>query len=192
MNERALALKNATVPLVLSSALAVLLLGAAGGRLGKKEILDRPPIIVLSETQGFSFPVGSAKLPEQFSEALNSMIVPRIKAISTEYDCDVIEVVGHTDGQRVQAISNLDSKLMSAIGEGLADLTPGSNADLGLMRAWAVARVLLSREELKGMRIAAYSAGQMIRTDGSYASPGNYTDEPERRRIEIRVRRAPR
>jgi outer membrane protein OmpA-like peptidoglycan-associated protein len=173
----------------MSNALAVLLIAsvipAGAGN-------DQPPIITLSETEGFTFPVGSAAISPQFVHSLEQVIGPRLLQLAMEYDCDVIEVIGHTDGQSVRSASNLDTELMSAVaGElGVEGLAPGSNADLGLMRAWAVARVLTSQKGLSEFRIAAYSAGQMLRPDGSHAVSGDHQDVPERRRIEIRIRRS--
>jgi len=192
MNQHAMALKNATVPLVLTSALVLLLAGLAAPVAQKHQPHDQPPTVVLTETAGFVFPTGSAKLADDFTRRLTETVIPRIVEIALRYDCDVIEVIGHTDGRPVRSASNLDEALVAAIRRGLTEVVPGSNADLGLMRAWAVARIFRFDERLRHFHVAAYSAGHVLHPDGRYAGEGDNSDEPTRRRIEVRVRRAPR
>lgn len=192
MSAATIGYKNAAVALVMANALAVLLIAlTAIERPPPPNPADQPPIIVLTEAAGFTFATGSAEIPDRFARSLTEVIIPQIADIAGLYGCDVIEVIGHTDGQRVQSDSNLDSELMSVIGGRPATLVPGSNVDLGLLRAWAVARVLRSSPRLNGLSVAVYSAGQMLAPDGSYAQAGDFSSVPERRRIEIRVRRSP-
>lgn len=192
MNASAIGYKNAAVALVMANALAVLLVAlTAIDRQPPPVPVDQPPIIVLTEAEGFTFETGSAEIPERFAGSLTDDIIPQIADIARLYDCDVIEVIGHTDGQPVQSDSNLDAELMTVIGDRPVTLVPGSNVDLGLLRAWAVARVLRANRRLTGLSVAVYSAGQMLAPDGSYAKAGDFSSVPERRRIEIRVRRSP-
>ena len=192
MSSRTIGYKNAAVALVMANALAVLLVALVAIEREPPAIQpDQPPIIVLTEAEGFTFATGSAEIPEGFARSLTEVIIPQITHIARMYDCDVIEVIGHTDGQRVQSDSNLDSELMSVVGGDPATLVPGSNVDLGLLRAWAVARVLRAHAGLDDLSVAVYSAGQMLAPDGTYARAGDFSSVPERRRIEIRVRRSP-
>jgi outer membrane protein OmpA-like peptidoglycan-associated protein len=152
---------------------------------------DQPPIVVLTEAEGYSFETGKAEITPEFAIALNTQIIARLKTLARQYECDVIEVIGHTDGQPVAARSNLDTTLTRVISGQTFALTPGSNADLGLMRAWSVIRHLQGLGEFQRMLFYGYSAGQVIRLDGSYAAPHDVTADATRRRIEIRLRRSP-
>jgi hypothetical protein len=71
----------------------------------------------------------------------------------------------------------------------VSNLISADNAGLGLARATAVVRVLGSDERLKGYTLLPLSGGQLIGVDDRLTSGGG-GDEPERRRIEIRLRRA--
>ena len=191
-SSNSLYLKNTTVTLLLIVPLLLAIVGLISGNGGREENgADQPPIIVLSEAEGFTFKSGSAEISSEFAVALRSSVAAIVKELADRYGCDVVEVIGHTDGQVVRSSSNLDSTLAGAIrGSGEA-LSPGSNADLGLMRAWAVVDVLKEQPELDGLRLVGYSAGHVIDLGGNYSTQDDFTDRPERRRIEIRVRRSP-
>jgi flagellar motor protein MotB len=74
-----------------------------------------PPIISLSEAEGYFFKSGSAELTPQFRDKLLSKVSDILKLIN-EYDVDVIEVVGHTDEQPLGVRqSNLDRDLASVL-----------------------------------------------------------------------------
>src|SRR5262249_50738419 len=62
---------------------------------------DWPPIINLSEADGYYFAAGSADLTPDFALALRTLVVARLLQIADEFDVDVIEVFGHTDEQPV-------------------------------------------------------------------------------------------
>jgi hypothetical protein len=64
------------------------------------------------------------------------------------------------------------------------------NAGLGLARALAVVRVLTSDVRLLGFRILPLSAAQLTDVDGRMTRWDNQADMRERRRIEIRMRKA--
>jgi outer membrane protein OmpA-like peptidoglycan-associated protein len=152
---------------------------------------DQPPIIMLSEAEGYSFETGKADITREFGTAINTQIIPLLKELAHKYMCDVIEVIGHTDGQPVASMkSNLDANLTRLVNGELLALTPGSNADLGLMRAWSVIRYLQEAGGLQGMAFYGYGAGQVIRPDGHYAASRDAAVDASRRRIEIRLRRS--
>lgn len=150
--------------------------------------LDQPPLIVLSEADGYTFPSGTAEISADFARQLNQIIASRVQAEAIACSCDVVEVIGHTDGQLVSTRSNLDRMLLHAVHSGTR-LSPGSNADLGLMRAWAVADQLRRHPDTAHLRYYGFSAAQVIEPLGAYALPNDVADRPERRRIEIRLRR---
>jgi len=106
---------------------------------------DWPPIINLSEADGYYFAAGSADLTPDFGLALRTLVVARLLQIAEEFDVDVIEVFGHTDEQPVSnRVSNLDRNL-PAVTLGLSEPGPlqwADNAGLGLARALAVVKVL--------------------------------------------------
>lgn len=151
--------------------------------------LDQPPLIVLSEADGYTFESGKADISLAFERQIQQVIAYRIQVEAIGCSCDVVEVIGHTDGQLVGTRSNLDRELGYAVHFGAA-LSPGSNADLGLMRAWAVADHLRRHPATAHLRYYGFSAAQMIQPSGTYAPPGDIADRAERRRIEIRLRRS--
>jgi len=180
-------LKNAAVALLMVTPL-VLLVAVGAGSAGTEN--DQPPIITIKETEGYTFRTGSAELSPDFVRLLDDSIAPKLRQLADSFRCDVVEVIGHTDGQAVLMLSNLD-RLFTASADTLStSLVPGSNADLGLMRAWAVAIRLRAAKTLRGLTFYGYSAGQAIDIDGSYAAAGDRSDRPERRRIELRLRRS--
>lgn len=161
----------------------------------EKQRKENPPIIILSESEArFRFAFGSATIPEFFDHALKSSILPMLDSLSQAYDCDAIEVVGHTDSApMIPVYSNLDIHLASYFREGRIDsLAPGSNLDLGMMRALAIIR-LLRRSQAQDSLLAGikyffpYSAGQMIRLDRSLITADTDARDAARRRIEIRL-----
>ena len=155
---------------------------------------DWPPIITLTEADGYHFETGSAKLSDSFKKALSSSVIPRLIDIIELYNVDVIEILGHTDEQPVtRCYSNLDDTLRKVFinGENISSLVPGDNAGLGLARAVSVSLVLSSDKRiLPHMKILPFSGAQLVErgdklTDWSFSGPVK-----ERRRIEIRVRRS--
>ena len=159
--------------------------------LGKCEIekeqykCEKPPIIELPETIGFSFQTAKAELSEEFKNRLETKIVPKLRYIKNRYHVNVIEVIGHTDGAIAGGRSNLDQKLENAIATGdISGLRFGSNADLGLMRALAVALYL--KKQLNGVNFRVYSAAQAILLDGTLANKPDRSENQNRRRIELR------
>jgi outer membrane protein OmpA-like peptidoglycan-associated protein len=110
-----------------------------------------------------------------------------------KYDVDVIEVVGHTDEQPIGARqSNLDRDLLSVLKNttSVASLTPADNAGLGLARAVSVVSVLRKSALLTGYKLIPLSGAQLVNTDETLAILGTPGDIPQRRRIEIRLRKS--
>jgi len=167
-------------------------LGLAGQKSGDHRW---PPIITLNDTNGQFFKSGSAELNPDFRKTIVEK-EPEILKLMKEFDVDVIEVVGHTDERPVSALglkqSNLDRDLLPALKNesAIGDLVPGDNAGLGLARAVSVASVLRQNKELSVYKILPLSGGQLIDTDETLAIAGTGGDVPERRRIEIRLRKA--
>ena len=152
-----------------------------------------PPIINLSEADGYFFAVGSAELTPSFATDLQGAVADRLLQIADTYDVDVIEVIGHTDEQPVTShVSNLDRRLASVTsGEsGAASLQWADNAGLGLARALAVVKLLSADPRLHNFRILPLSGAQLIGTDGRLTRWDNRGDVRERRRIEIRMRKS--
>jgi flagellar motor protein MotB len=95
----------------------------------KKSEHDWPPIISLSEANGYYFKSGSAELTPEFRGSLMDSIPERIVAIIKQFDVDVIEVVGHTDEQPLGLHqSNLDRDLVSVLGSVAIKDTGASDA----------------------------------------------------------------
>jgi len=148
---------------------------------------DKPPIINLPETLGFSFNTGRAQLSKDFEGLLKNNIVSRLKEIKDKYQVNVIEVIGHTDGVMARGNSNLDEKLADAVANGdISGLSYGSNADLGLMRALAVVFFLQKQPQLSGIKFRAYSAAQLIPPNDVVNNPNDTHFDTKRRRIELR------
>ena len=152
-----------------------------------------PPIINLSEADGYFFATGSADLTLDFEMALQTAVVTRLLQIAEAFDVDVIEVIGHTDEQPVSnRVSNLDRTLPTVTtgGNSTGALQWADNAGLGLARALAVVKVLSFDPRLRRFRILPLSAAQLIATDGKLTRWDAKGDVRERRRIEIRMRKS--
>lgn len=157
---------------------------------------DLPPLIRLSEADGFHFQLGKSELTPEFEAFLREKVIPLLVQRKQDYDVDVIEVVGHTDLVPMTGLqaSNLDMKLRDSLrGAGpVAALVPADNAGLGMARSVAVARILLDDPRLEGLKIIPLSAAQLVDLDENLdTEAGDSTSSNEkRRRIEIRLRRS--
>jgi outer membrane protein OmpA-like peptidoglycan-associated protein len=175
---------------LLSSSLLILVLTIAISSLARANN-EKPPLVRLTERESFRFPTGSYALSPEFIKALDNR-VPEILQTIQKYRIDSVEVIGHTDGQPSPGASNLDLLLPNASrSTTLSGYRAGSNTDLGLLRALAVAHHLkgqLDPEDKIGLTIRPYSAGSLIANDGAYA-PADKSDRAERRRIELRFTR---
>jgi len=153
-----------------------------------------PPIIRMSEADGYFFRTRSAELSPAFHDTLRDDTPREILDYIRKYDVDVIEVVGHTDERPLQArqFSNLDRDLPSVLNNtaGVASLIPADNAGLGLARAVSVVSVLRQSPLLAGYKIIPLSGAQLVNTDETLAIGGSSEDVQQRRRIEIRLRKS--
>jgi flagellar motor protein MotB len=152
-----------------------------------KRLQSATPIIIDEKSGKFEFTSGSAELSPQLEKYILTSILPQIETTIKERDIDFIQVIGHTDGQETSNLGNLDKDLEKvAKGEkSVSKLIPGSNADLGLMRALAVVRELQRTGKLNKINFRAYSAAQLYLPSGKLASVDRQADK-NRRRIEIR------
>ncbi|MGB5136817.1 MAG: hypothetical protein WBN89_16790 [Prochlorococcaceae cyanobacterium] len=175
---------------LLSNSLLILLLAVAIAALARASN-EKPPFVPLTERESFRFTTGSYVVGPEFKRALDRRL-PEIREIIKKYRIDSVEVIGHTDGQPSPGMSNLDLLMPKAKSSSvLRGFHAGSNTDLGLLRALAVAhelRVRLDPEGKQGLIIRPYSAGSLIAVDGRYA-PADTKDRAERRRIELRFTR---
>ena len=153
---------------------------------------DLPPILTLTEAEGYFFELGSAALAPSFLDKLEAEVAPRLAESARRFRVDIIEVIGHTDEVPVRLQpSSLDRELLSYL-QGLADeeaLVVADNVGLGMARAAAVARVLIADPRLASYEILPLSAGQTIDLGQQLAEGGTASDVRERRRIEVRMRR---
>jgi flagellar motor protein MotB len=153
-----------------------------------------PPIIRMSEADGYFFKTRSAELSPNFRVALMTETPVEILQYLKKYDVDVIEVVGHTDERPIGArqFSNLDRDLTSVLQntEDVAGLLPADNAGLGLARAVSVVSVLRQSPLLSGYKMIPLSGAQLVNTDETLALEGSMQDVQQRRRIEIRLRKS--
>ena len=153
--------------------------------------VETPPIITLSEAEGFFFASGSAVISEEFRRLLIDDVLPHVVEASETYGATVVEVVGHTDENPLRTgQSNLDERLLLFLeGAPGAPLEASDNAGLGLARAAAVAQVILSQPGADALSVLPLSAAQAAEPGDLLARPGGAFDEQVRRRIEIRLRR---
>lgn len=153
-----------------------------------------PPIITLSEAGGFFFRTGSAELSPEFRDALTGETLKKILDYIKHYDVDVIEVVGHTDEQPLLGVrvSNLDNDMASVLHNAatIASMVPADNAGLGLARAVSVVSVLRASPLLATYKIIPLSGAQLVNIDETLALDATAADVPQRRRIEIRLRKS--
>src|SRR5262249_16392616 len=139
---------------------------------------DWPPIINLSEATGYSFETLKAELTPDFENKLKNIIVPQLLDYAKRFGVKTIEVIGHTDEQRIyNRTSNLDELLVDALhNKDVSILTPGDNAGLGLARAAAVVRFLGQDKRLNGYILLPLSGGQLIGVDDRLTNGGGGDD----------------
>ena len=150
-----------------------------------KRLQSATPIVIDEKSGKFEFQSGSAELKPELKNYISSEIVPTIKKIIQEREIDFVQVIGHTDGQGINYTSNLDTTLEAVANSNqpVSKLIPGSNADLGLMRALSVVQEL--EKSRLNIKFRAYSAAQIYLPSGDIAQTKRSADET-RRRIEIR------
>ena len=156
-----------------------------------QRLKSAPPVVVIQDSGEYQFASGSATLPQELKNYIATDLVQRIEQISQQRNLYVVEIIGHTDGQvNFNRAGNLDRQL-EAVAQGeqpIDSLTPGSNADLGLMRALEVVKQLQQAQQrgrLSGVQFRAYSAAQLQLPSGDFAD-SNRDPDASRRRIEIR------
>jgi flagellar motor protein MotB len=183
-------MSNAFMILVLFLFLTIIISQISG-----KKSTDTPPIIVIKDEGAYRFASGSAEISQEMSNYILQKIVPEIEARTKQYGINVVEIIGHTDGQaNGQVTSNLDVNLENVVSGNIpvGNLRAGSNADLGLMRALSVVKALrdiqTKENRLSGLSFRAYSAAQLILPNGQFAAIARQ-DDVTRRRIEIRFTR---
>jgi len=151
-----------------------------------------PPIISLPEAENYSFKIGSAELTENFKMQLDGDIIEEILDTLSQYDADLIEIIGHTDLQPMSRarVSNLDTAARDFFqAKTNIALRATDNVGLGYARALSVTKHLRENPKLQSYTILPYSAAQMITPDGTITKEGDDFESSQLRRIEIRVRR---
>jgi regulator of replication initiation timing len=145
---------------------------------------DKPPIIQISENEGekqiYRFAPASSEMDQEFIDGLvkhkfgllADMIFER--QTSGLGRINTLEIIGHTDPSPLKANGvrgNLDDRLPKYLQNevDLSSLNPGSNNDLGLLRALAVKEqwnIFVEkhplRDVLQSISVRCYSAGQTI------------------------------
>jgi len=160
---------------------------------------EQPPLIILDEAKNYSFETGAGEISEHFKKKLQNDIIPYLEKMSVEYDCDVIEVYGYTDGQayryRYSNNNNMDKALLSYLEKTqFPKLSASSNLELGMLRAAAIVYFLKKSQEkghLQNIKIIRpYSGGQLILPNGTIALVSDNQPKAQRRRIELRLSRS--
>jgi hypothetical protein len=174
----------------------------------RRQLHDKPPNIQISEQrEDYRFESGSSAMGPAFIQGLQKNEFARLagEIIDREEEgrvkVDTLEIIGHTDGAPLSRDGNLDQKLPDVLAGSrtkISSLDPGSNNDLGLLRALAVREqwehFIDSHEQrqiLRKIHIRCYSAGQTILP---YAKVEPAADDfrkpdPRARRIEMRLTR---
>lgn len=155
---------------------------------------DKPPLISLTEAEGYTFPSGKAVISPEFFNKIRKVIVHEIIKSASEYQLDLVEVVGHTDEVPVKwnQVSNLDATLVPMFHGKfpVANLSADDNIGLAMMRAVVIADILRNDTRILAAKliVVPLSAGQLILPDGTI-TPGRASDDSSRRRIDIRLRK---
>lgn len=154
---------------------------------------DKPPVIRLSDAKDYRFASGSFEVNEAFRVKLISEELPKIIRDIKCYAIDTIEIIGHTDNSPNTGTSNIDNfPKPTELERGLKSVYAGSNADLGLLRAFSVQLLLQDkiREKHPNLLFRSYSASSLINPEDSSNSDFNTNSDQEKRRIEIRLTRS--
>lgn len=159
-----------------------------------KALNQKPPIISLADSQDYRFATGSYLISPSFRDKLVKDELPKMKKIIRCYAIDTVEVIGHTDSRPNPSSGNLDSfskpseQLFTQ--KGVAPV-PGSNADLGLLRALSVQHLVSSslHADFPDLAFKSYSASSYIDPSLQPKSTGITVLETAKRRIELRFTR---
>ena len=177
----------------------------------RRQLHDKPPNIQFSESEEgkktYRFDSGSSVMNPDFIKGLRQNEFAQLagEIIGREEEgrvkVDTLEIIGHTDGAPLSSDGNLDQKLPDVLAGPLAkisSITPGSNNDLGLLRALAVReqweQFIDSHEQgeiLRKIQIRCYSAGQTILPFAKVEPGAGDFRKPDARarRIEMRLTR---
>jgi flagellar motor protein MotB len=173
----------------------------------ENEELKRRVFIQFSEQkEDYKFGKGSSSMGDKFVEGLRNdefkRLADEIVARQGEgrVKVDTLEIIGHTDGLPFSGGGNLDQGLPDMLGGNrrLSTLTPGSNNDLGLLRALAVREQWEAfiakhpdKDVLRTIEIRCYSAGQTILPVAKVQPDAKdfRQDDKSARRIEMRLTR---
>ena len=152
---------------------------------------EKPPVIRLSDAKDYRFARGSFKVNKAFRSKLISEELPKMDRAIQCYALDTIEIIGHTDNSPNTGLSNIDKfPKPEELTKGFKNVYAGSNADLGLLRAFSVQTLL--EEEIgrvhPQLAFKSYSASSLI-NPGDKSNLDANTDQ-EKRRIEIRLTRS--
>ena len=152
---------------------------------------EKPPVIRLSDAKDYRFARGSFEVNKTFRSKLISEELPKIDRAIQCYAIDTIEIIGHTDNSPNTGLSNIDKfPETEKLANGFKSVYAGSNADLGLLRAFSV-QTLLQEEigkQYPDLDFKSYSASSLI-NPGDKSNLDANTDQ-EKRRIEIRLTRS--
>jgi len=173
-----------------------------------KQLHDKPPNIRISEEkQAYRFESGKSVMGPEFIQGLNENEFSRLAGEIVDRQeegrvkVDTLEIIGHTDGAPVGRGGNLDQRLpeiLAGTRSDLSSLSPGSNNDLGLLRALAVriqwefyVETHPERDVLEKINVRCYSAGQTIlpHPDTKPEVAEFRKSDPSARRIEMRLTR---
>ena len=172
---------------------------------------DNQQKIIVIDAENYKFTSGSAEWPENLRIDINNKKTEgkilkdiKLQLNNLPKQIDIIEVIGHTDGQELGSLkchdelgvkrSNLDQKLevVAAQSQNVSVLCPGSNTYLGFMRALAVIQQLKKAQSqekagrFKQVAFRAYSAGQLLLPQNRGFAKVDRKEDKQRRRIEIR------
>ena len=149
----------------------------------------KAPIVTLQDTSAYRFKTGSFVLSSDFKHALSVNVIPEILRTVRCYGIDTVDIIGHTDGRPSAIGGNIDFKILEAFDSGKFEkIVPGSNIDLGFMRALSVKKEIQSSFDdsaLHNVNLRVLSAGSTLDPSGKFV-PAQIVDDSSRRRIEIR------
>lgn len=151
---------------------------------------EKPPVIRLSDAKDYRFARGSFEVNEVFRAKLISEELPKIDRAIQCYAIDTIEIIGHTDSSPNAGMSNIDQyPKQEELLKGSKSIYAGSNADLGLLRAFSVQSLLQKKigTGYPDLEFRSYSASSLINPEKNYKESANL--DKEKRRIEIRLTR---
>ena len=149
----------------------------------------KAPIVTLEDTSAYRFKTGSFVLSGDFKHALSVNVIPEILRTVRCYGIDTVDIIGHTDGRPSATGGNIDYKILEAFDSDNFDkIVPGSNIDLGFLRALSVKKEIQSSFDdsaLHNVNLRVLSAGSTLDPSGKFL-PAKIVDDSSRRRIEIR------